>query len=141
MRTFWMVVVVGLAVASAVRPDTHTALLVPVIVGWLWLVSVDDLDAPWLPVAALCLVAFHAVTALLASLPTGGAFPGSILRREARRLGLVAAATVAMWGVVVVLDQRDAPGNGLLTGLGLVIVAVAAALMRWRSLEGPSADR
>lgn len=138
---FWTVVVVGLAVASAVRPDAHTALLVIVIVGSLWPLTVDDPGTPWLAAAAVCLLTFHALTALLASLPTGGAFPATMLRREAGRVGLVAAATVAMWGLVVVFDRRDAPGNGVLTGLGLVTVAAAAVLLRWRSLDRPSADR
>ena len=137
---FWAVVVAGLAVASAVRPDAHTALLVPVIVVWSWLATVDDLDTPWLPFAALSLLVFHAVIALLAGLPIGGRLPAPILLRTLGRVGLVAAATVAMWVLVVVLDRRDAAGNGALTGLGLVIVAGAAALIRWHSLERP-ADR
>lgn len=138
---FWTIVVAGLATASAIRPDAHTPLLVTVIVGPLWPLTVDDLDTPWLAVAAVCLFAFHALTALLASLPTGGSFPATVLVRAGGRAGLVAAATVAMWGLVVALDRRDAAGNGLLTGLGLLVVAVAAALLWWRSVDRPSAER
>jgi len=138
---FWTIVVVGLAAASAMRPDAHTALLVTIIVGSLWPVTVDDLDTPWLAGAAVCLFAFHALTALLASLPTGGSFPATILVREGGRVGVVAVATVAMWGLVVALDRRDAAGNALLTGLGLLVVAAAAALLRSRSLDRPSAER
>ena len=135
----WTVVVVGLAAASAIRPDAHTGLLVPLIVGWLWLVAVDDPGTPWLAGAAVCLLTFHAVLALLASLPVGGAFPVAILVRELGRVGVVAVATFAMWGLVVVLDRRDAAGDGLLTGLALAIVTGAAVVIRRISLA--PADR
>lgn len=137
---FGLAVVAVVALASSLRPDHHTALFVVVVVGWHWMAAVDDIATVWLPVAAVCLLVFHTATALAASVPNGGDLPGVVVARWAGRVGLVALAVVALWGLVVVFDRRDAAGNGALTGLALVIVALAAAFIRSRSLPAASAD-
>ncbi len=131
-----LVAVIALAVVSAVRPDDHTGLVVVGVVIWQWLARIDDVGTPWLPVAACCLLVFHALTALTAVVPTSGTIPGATIRRWTERTAVVAVATVAMWIVVVVLDRRDLPGNGALTGLAVLIVAAAATAIRARSV-GP----
>ncbi len=123
-----------LAVASAVRPDTHTALSRRRGGPWHWLATVDGVGGPWLPLAAVCLLVHHAVIALSASIPIGGVLPTATVLRWMGRTALVASATVGMWALVAVLDGRDAPGNGLLTALALAIVAGAALTIRSRSL-------
>ena len=123
-----------LAVASAVRPDTHLAVGVVVVVVWRWLASVDDVATPWLPVAAVCLLVFHTTIALTATIPLGAVVPGSVLRRWSARTTVAAGATVAVWAMVALLDGRDAPGNALLTGAALVLVALSAVAIRARSL-------
>ncbi len=130
-------IVTALAAASAVRPDAHTALIVVVVVAWHWLATVDEVDGPWLPLAAVCLLVHHAVIALSASIPVGGVLPAATIVRWAGRTALIASATVGMWAVVAVLDGRDAPGNGLLTALALAIVSGAAVMIRSRSLDRP----
>ena len=104
-------IVTVLAVASAVRPDTHTALSVVVVVLWHWLATVDGVGGPWLPLAAVCLLVHHAVIALSASIPIGGVLPTATVLRWMGRTALVASATVGMWALVAVLDGRDAAGQ------------------------------
>jgi hypothetical protein len=133
---FGLVVVTVLATTSALQPDSHTALVVIAVVATHWLVTVDQIDTPWLPVASVCLLVFHAVNALAATFPTGGEVPIATLAQWLGRTMLGAAVTVWMWILVVVLAGRHAPGNGLLTALALAIVAGAAIIIRARSMGG-----
>lgn len=134
---FGLVVVAALAVASAIRPDSHTALATIAIVAAHWLVMVGRLDTPWLPIASVCLLVYHAVNALTAAFPVGGEVPMATLVEWLRRTMFGAGVTVCMWVLVVVLDRREAPGNGLLTALAFAIVAGAAAMIRTRSVDQP----
>jgi hypothetical protein len=126
-----------LAAASAIRPDTHTALIVIGVIVWRWLAVVDDIGTPWLPVATICLLVYHSVISLSASVPTGGNIPTATLSRWLRNVVLGGGATMGVWALVLLFDQRDAAGNGLLTGLALAIAAVGAVLIRTRSLNQP----
>ncbi|MEP1124315.1 MAG: hypothetical protein ABJH68_10545 [Ilumatobacter sp.] len=132
-----LVVVIASAIVSAARPDDHTGLVVVGLVIWQWLARVDDVGTPWLPVAACCMLVFHALLALTAVVPTSGSIPGATIARWTERTAVVAASTVAMWIVVVVLERRDLPGNGALTGLALLIVAATATAIRARSVRSP----
>jgi len=139
-RSWWsfaLFSVILLAMASAIRPDTHTALIVVGVVGWHWLATVDGVDTGWLPFAGVCLLVFHAVIALSANVPTGGDIPAAALGLWLRRTAVVGAATVGVWGVVVVFDRRAAPGNGLLTGVAVAVVACGAVMIRARSVDQP----
>jgi hypothetical protein len=132
---FGLVVVTVLACASAVRPDSHTALPAIAVVATHWLVMVDRIDTPWLPVASVCLLAYHALNALAATFPTGGEVPMATLAQWLRRTMFGASATVGMWIIVVLLDRRETAGNGLLTALALAVVASAAIMIRSRSVN------
>lgn len=132
---FGLVAVMVLSAVSALRPDTNVALVVVVVVGWHWLATVEEVGTPWLPVAAICLLVFHTVTALSATVPTGGELPAALIGRWARRTTAVACATVAIWIVVVLFERRDAPGNAVLTGLALTVLAGCAVAIWSRSVE------
>ena len=133
---FGAVLVAALAIAAAFRPDSHTALLVIAIVGWHVLATVDRVDSPWIPVVTCCVLVHHSVVALTATFPVGGVVPTPTLASWAVRTGIVGLASVAMWALVVVMERRDAAGNGLLTTLAVVIVGASALLIRSRSLDG-----
>ncbi len=132
---FGLVVVTVLASASAVRPDSHTALATIATVAAHWLVTIDRIDTPWLPVASVCLLAYHAVNALAATFPTGGEVPMATLAQWLRRTMFGASVTVGMWILVVLLDRREAPGNGLLTALALAILGGSTVMIRSRSID------
>lgn len=125
------------ALASAVRPDTHIATFVIVIVVWRWLVVVDDIGTPLLPLASACLLVYHSVIAVSASVPVGGDLPLSTLIQWLRRTALGGAAMLGVWALVIVFDQRNSAGNGLLTGIALAIAAAGAIALRSRSLPEP----
>lgn len=133
-----LAMVAALAIASGVRPDTHTADATIVVIIWHWLAAVDDVTTPWLPVAAVCLLVYHSVIAVSASVPVGGDLPPSTLRTWSLRIAVVSAATVVVWALVVVFDRREASGNGLLTALALAIAAAGVAIVRARSIARPS---
>lgn len=135
---FGLVVVTILAAASAFRPDSHTGIVVIVIVAAHWLATVDRSESPWLPVASVCLLTYHAVTAMTATFPAGGNVPSETIGRWVLRTAVGGGFTVALWALVVFLGRREAPGNGLLTALALAIVAGAAIMIRSRSVEDPT---
>lgn len=132
---FGLFMVTILATASAIRPDTNTALGVVVLIVWYWSARVDAVDTPWLPVAGICLLVFHSVVALSATIPTGGEVPNATLGNWLRRTALGGGATLGMWALVVVFDRGDAAGNGGLTAVALAVVAAAAMLVRSRSVD------
>ena len=134
-----LVVVTGLAVTSAVRPDSHTSLAVITIAVWNWQATVDRVDTAWLPVAGVCLLVHHAVIALSATIPVGGWIPATVLRRWAGRTSVCAGLVGLVWVLTVAMDRRDAPGNGALTAVALVVVATAAVVIRSRSVDRPPA--
>ena len=132
-----LVVVSGLAIASAIRPDSYTALAVVVVIVWHWLATVEGPGGPWLLIASLCLLVYHAVIALSASLPTGGELSDATVVQWLRRTALGGGMTTVAWFFVVLLDRRDAAGNGLLTAVALAVLAAGAMLIRSRSLDQP----
>lgn len=132
-----LVLVASLAIASAVRPDTHIATSVVVVIVWRLLVAIDGIGTLWLPVAGTFLLVYHSVIAISASVPIGGDLPLSTLSQWLRQAALGSAATFSMWVLVVLFDQRDAAGNGLLTGIALAIAVAGAIALRSRSLARP----
>lgn len=132
-----LVLVFGLALASAVRSDNNTALLAIGVIIWHWLATVDDVSTPWLPVAGGCLLLYHSVISLSASVPPGGNVASDLLAQWAARIGLGIVATVAVWLVVTVFDRGDTAGNGLVTGIALAVATAGALMIRTRSINHP----
>ncbi|MEM9035534.1 MAG: hypothetical protein AAGD18_13155 [Actinomycetota bacterium] len=124
-----------LAIAAALRPDTHFALSVAIVCAWHWAAIDADVASGWLPLAAVALLVFHATVALAASLPSGTAVPNELVMRWAARTGVAAGITVGVWLAVALLDRRELPGNGLLTGLALAVIGITALAVRARSLR------
>ena len=108
-----------LALAAASIPDSHTALAVEGLVVWQWLASTDDPTSAWVIPLALCLFVFHTVIALMAVTPISAVVDRSILVRwGAERV--VVVATIGVWVLAFVMDERRAPGNAALTFVGFV---------------------
>jgi hypothetical protein len=125
-----LLIVGALAVLSAIRPDAHTALVLVAVVVWQWVVVVDDPTGPAVVAVALTLLVFHSTIALLAPSPVTAHLDPGILRCWLRRTGLVAGATVAVWGLVLLMDQRRASGSAVVTLAGFVTALVLVALLR-----------
>ena len=113
--------------------------------GWVgfvvlqWLSFADDVTAGRSVVVALCLFTFHACLALMAVTPHSAVIGRAVIQRWLGRGAVVAIATLAVWGLVVVFDRREPSGSTPLTLLGLLAVAAAVLALRHRSLGQPSA--
>jgi hypothetical protein len=125
-----LVIVVCLAIASVVRPDSHTAAVVVAIVVWQWLASIDDSTTAWSIALATLLFVFHSTVALMAVTPIGAVIEWSVLMRWSRRGAVVVGATVVMWALVVVMNERRAAGNVALTAVGLLVLTTLVLVMR-----------
>jgi hypothetical protein len=139
-----VVLVALLALAAASIPDSHTALAVQGLVVWQWLASTDDLTSAWVIALALCLFAFHTLIALMAVTPISAVVDRSILVRWSARSGYVAVATIGMWVLAVVLEERRAPGDASVTFVGLValiLLVVAARIYGAPSRQDPASSR
>ncbi len=121
---------VGLAVIAVIMPDSHAAFVVEIAVVWQWLAATDDATTPWVIPFAVLLFVFHCVVALMAVTPITAHVHGALLRRWFRRSGYVVAATIGVWAIVFVMDQRRAPGSAALTVVGFVTLTVLILLMR-----------
>jgi hypothetical protein len=78
--------------------------------------------------AALCLMVFHAATALASCAPTAASLSRDILRATAGRTALVALVTAAVWLAVRWSPLTGRPGHLSLTVAALlVLTAVTAA--------------
>jgi hypothetical protein len=122
--------IVGLAIASVISPDTHVPMAVEVIVVWQWFASTDDPTNAWAIPMASCLFVFHIAIALMAVTPVTANLDRSILLRWSRRSGYVVVATIGMWALVVALHERRASGSGALTLAGFVALTGLIAATR-----------
>lgn len=125
-----LLIVSVFAVLSAAQPHTHTALVVIALVVWQWLVVVDDPTGPAVVAVALGLLTFHSTVALMGNVPSTARLDTDILRRWLRRVVLVAAATVATWALVLLMDQRSAPGSVVATLAGFVTALVLVVVLQ-----------
>ena len=128
-----IVMMVALATVAVIRPDSHSALVAEGVVVWHWLAAIDDVTTPWVIPFAILLFVFHIAVALMAVTPLTGHIHSALLLRWIRRSGPVVAATVGVWVIVVVMDQRRAPGNEALTVLGFTTLTVLILVTRERS--------
>ncbi len=148
-----MIAVVMVAAVIAVSASgSHIGSLVVAVVAVQWLAFADDATSISSLGVALCLYVFHALTALAAATPHTTEIDTVVLRRWAVRSTFVGAATVIVWGLVILFDGRQADGNEALTVFGLVVIASVLVLVRrayatwWnpagheRGLAGPRVD-
>ena len=131
----WFVVVT--AVVAMVQAGSHTALLTIALVVVRWLGAVDDVTTPRTIIVAVCLLAFHSSLALMAVTPHTAPIAAEVLRRWARRCGLLVVATIIVWLLAHALEQRQAPADPFLTLLALGTLGAATVLLRRRSVGEP----
>ena len=118
-----LVLVIALALASVVNPDTHVATGTVVLVLWQWFVTTDDTTTPWTVPVAACLFVFHTLVALMAVTPIGATIRVSVLVDWTFRSSYVLLATVGMWALVAVMTAWRPDGSGTLTLVGFLTLA------------------
>lgn len=101
-----------------------------------WVAAVDGSWTALVLPAALSLLALHTACGLSAVVPASAALPRGFWTLHARRVGVVAAATVVVWGLAWVVSGIDLPGGlaaplaglaGLAAGYGALYWALARA--------------
>ncbi len=125
-----LVIVVAMAIGATILPDSHAALFAVAVILWQWLASADDVLTPLAIPMALCLFVFHTAIALMAVTPISAHVDRSTIVRWVVRSSYVAFATVAMWVIVVVMNERRAPGSVTLTSVGFVTLTILILALR-----------
>lgn len=134
----WLVpITAAVAVVAVGHPDSVMGLVFVLAVAAEWAATVDDHRSPWTLVAALCLLVFHAASALTATAPRGARFHPDVWRRWGTRLAIVTATTAAAWTLTIALTATERHGHGVLAGIGLLTVAAFG----WWLLTGGIAAR
>ena len=132
------VVIFGLVLACVVLPDSHVGLLVVLVVGVEWLVTVHDRTTPWSVGAAVSLAAFHASMAAASVAPPAATWTRAMCRRWMRRSLAVMVASVGTWAVVAAIHGHHMASSAVLVTASLVAIAIAGLWVRDGSLDaGP----
>ncbi len=118
------------AVVAVSTSGTHVGAVVVALVVLQWIAFTDDTTSPRVVGVASCLFVFHALTALMAASPHTTEIDGRVLRSWALRTTVVVAATVAVWGLVILFDGRQTTGSETLTVAGLVVIAAVLLAVR-----------
>jgi hypothetical protein len=126
---FLLGLVVVLALAAVAEPDSHTGTWVVVIVVGQWVIVVDDITTPLAVVAAVCLLVFHGVVALMAAMPPGATVDRVVARRWSARAAAVVAGTGAMWALVATADHWQLPGGAALTAAAFVVLTTVVVAL------------
>ena len=125
-----LVITTCAAILAVSASGTHLGAIVVGIVAFQWAAFAADPTGARVVVAALCLYAFHALTALMAAVPHTTEIDPRLLRRWAIRSLYVAGATVAVWGLVVAFERNAPNGNEAVTVLGLAVIAAVLVIVR-----------
>jgi hypothetical protein len=129
------ILVVGLALICAPFPDNHLGLLVVVLIGFNWVLAVDDPTTPWSIGAGISLAVLHTSLAATGVAPLAAPWTRAMYRRWGRRLLTVAAATIPAWALAAALSRTDIPGSPALLVAALLALAVGAVWARHGDLR------
>jgi hypothetical protein len=134
-QSWWvMVAVAACSVSCAVRPETNVGLLVVVIVGWCWVVTVDDLRTPWTLVAAVALGVFHMSCAAATVGHPASPWSAPMRARWVRRSAIVIGVTALAWLAELGLTADRPGGNAALLLIALLSLTVVTLILRARAV-------
>jgi hypothetical protein len=132
------VVILGLALACVALPDSHIGLLVVVVLGLEWLVTVHNRATPWSVGAAVSLAVFHASMAAASVAPPAATWTRAMCRRWMRQSLAVMVASVGTWAVVAAIHGHHEASSAVLVAASLVAIAIAGLWARDGTLDaGP----
>ena len=124
------IVIAVFALICASYPDNHLGLVTVVIIGFHWVVAVDDPATPWSIGVAISLAVLHTSMAAASVAPITAPWTRAMYRRWGRRLLLVAAATVPAWALAAVFSRADIPGSPALLVAALLALGVGVVWAR-----------
>ncbi|MCP4958269.1 MAG: hypothetical protein GY925_03260 [Actinomycetia bacterium] len=125
---------------SAAAPDSHVGLLVTLFIVVDWITSVEGRTSPWAMAVAASLALFHTSMAASSIAPRARTWTPAMRRRWAGRLLVAAAAGVATWLVVVLIQHLSLGTNHMVVTTGLLTLAVAASRVGPSRRLGPNDD-
>ena len=140
-RWFVVAVIVSSSVA-AVLPDSHTGLLVVLLVGGHWAGASPSgkSQSGWVLVIALALLLFHAGCMLASYAPSSVVLDRALLLLWLRRTTWAAAVAAIVWVVSRVASGLELPSSGLVLGAALLVLLGWTALLA-RTMSGRAAGR
>lgn len=118
-------VIVILAAACAVFPDTHLGLIVIVVLAAEWAIRVQDPVSPWSIGLAAMIGVFHTALAFTGIAPAGADIPRSIYIPWIQRALTSIGPAVAVWATIVALDRVDFGRQAAVVAAALVVLAIA----------------
>ncbi|MCE9622646.1 MAG: hypothetical protein K8R99_09905 [Actinomycetia bacterium] len=124
------VAIIPLAFVCVVYPDSHIGLLVVLLVGIEWLVTVDDQATPWSIGVAISLTVFHASVAAATVAPPAARWTRAMCWRWSRRSLVVMGASACTWAAVAAIDRYAVGSSAVLVVVSLATIAVAAMWAR-----------
>jgi hypothetical protein len=130
-------VVVALASACVVVPDSHLGLVVVLLIGIEWLATVDDPATPWSVAAAMSIAVFHAAMAAASVAPPAARWTSAMCRRWMRRSFVVMAASAGTWAIMTVINTFDLASSSVLVTASLLTLAIAGLWARDGTFDGP----
>jgi hypothetical protein len=129
-------VIIAAVLACAVYPDSQTGLVVVLLIGIEWWVTVDEQTTPWSIAVAASLAVFHASMAAASVVPPSAVWTRSMRRRWVRRCATLALAGPVTWAIVVAMHDRGAVSSQVLLAVSVLSLAIAAVWARSGTLAG-----
>ncbi len=130
--------VVVMALITALRPDHHLGLLVILLVGFHWLATVDAATTPWSITTAASLALVHSATAAASIAPPATPWTPAMTRRWTRRFVTVTAPSTLTWLIVIAVDRADPASSPALLTAALLVLAAAGLWARHGNLRTTS---
>jgi len=124
------VAIVALGALGAVMPDSHVGLLVVVLIGVGWIVTVDDSTTAWVLGVAMSTALFHTSMSAASLSPAAARWTTSMRRRWAGRGVAQMAATVPVWLLVVVVARVEVGGGAIVMAGALITMSVVTLWAR-----------
>lgn len=139
LATFVVVVTVALATWSFLSPDSSAPawLILVLVLGW-WN-RVDDPASGWLLAFATAVLVIHVAAALAAAGSPNASYGSEVVRRWSASTALVTGVAVALWTVLMLLNETSVQASTLRVGVALVAVAALAGLL-WRLSVGRAGE-
>jgi hypothetical protein len=131
LQRWFVVSVVVLSVVAALLPDSHTGLLVVLLVGGHWAgASADGMSrSGWVLLMALALLLFHVACTLASYGPSSVVPDKELLVLWLRRSATAAAVAAIVWVTSRVASELELPGSGLVLGIALLVLVGWTALL------------
>ena len=127
-------ILLAMAAACAITPDSHLGLLVLVLLAVHWLAVVDDPGTGWAVMMAVALLMFHVSLAAATVAPPAARWTSAMHRRWGVRTAVVVATAGGTWITARGFAAADATGSAPLLGAALVALVIAGLWVRARSL-------